>query len=532
MKKILLIFLSLASLYSFAQKSGKYSINNLEINTEYSDFGASYYKNKQVVFSSPKKKTLLSYIIKSEWEPNKQEFLDLYSADMDIDGELINKTKLNKDVNSKWHEADVAFTSDFKTVYFTRDNFHASNLEKDSTGMTNLALFKATVNEDGTWTDVVPLPLNNKNYSVGHPALSKDDSKIYFVSDMPGSVGMTDIYVADILENNTFSNPRNLSSINTSGREMFPYMSKDDVLYFSSDGRNGLGNLDIYASKNDNGTFSDPIPLDAPLNSKADDFAFIINPEKKTGYFSSNRSGGKGDDDIYSFVEEEPIQFECNQSIIAKIIDAKTAKPLAGAKLYVFHNGEMTDEITLDENATYNMDVDCKEHYSFKVQMEGYTPNEEEVNTSERPEYTNKLEIGLHPIPIPVVEVPRIILDPVYFDFDKYNIRQSIDADQELDKIVAIMNQYPEMIVSIESFTDSRGDAAYNKILSLNRAKATKEYMVKKGIDANRIVGVKGMGEENLVNACDGSTKCSEEEHQLNRRTEFVIVNPESYQKK
>jgi outer membrane protein OmpA-like peptidoglycan-associated protein len=479
MKKILIIFLAFTSLYGFAQKSGKYSINNLEINTEYSDFGTAYYKNKQVVFSSPKKKTLLSYIIKSEWKPNKQEFLDLYSADMDIDGELINKTKLNKDVNSKWHEADVTFTSDFSTVYFTRDNYYASNLEKDTTGMTNLALFKATINEDGTWTDVVPLPLNNKNYSVGHPALSGDDSKLYFVSDMPGSVGMTDIYVVDVLGDNTYSSPRNLNSINTKGREMFPFISKDDVLYFSSDGRNGLGNLDIYA-----------------------------------------------------FVEDEPIEFECNQSIITRVIDTKTSKPLTGAKLYVFHNGEMTDEVTLDESATYKMDVDCKEQYSFKVKMEGYTPNEKELTTSERPEYTNKIEIGLTPIPEPVVEIPRIILEPVYFDFDKYHIRKSIDADEELDKIIAIMKQYPEMIISIESFTDSRGDATYNKLLSLNRAKATKEYMVKKGIDSNRIVGVKGMGESNLVNQCDGTVKCTEAEHQLNRRTEFVIVNPESYQKK
>ena len=204
MKKILFIFLIFTSLYSFSQKSGKYSINNLEVNTEYSDFGTTYYKNKQVVFSSPKKKTLLSYIIKNEWKPNKQQFLDLYTTDIDIDGELLNKSQLNKDVNSKWHEANVTFTKDFSTVYFTRDNYYADNLEKDSTGMTNLALFKAKVNEDGTWTDVEPLSFNNKDYSVGHPALSNDDKKLYFVSDMPGSLGMTDIYVVDIIgDNNT-----------------------------------------------------------------------------------------------------------------------------------------------------------------------------------------------------------------------------------------------------------------------------------------------------------------------------------------
>lgn len=531
MKKIVFTFLILTSLYSFSQKSGKYSINNLEVNTEYSDFGAAYYKNKQVVFSSPKKKTFISYIIKNEWKPNKQQFLDLYTADIDIDGELLNKNSLNKDVNSKLHEANVTFTKDFSTVYFTRDNYYAENLEKDSTGMTNLALFKASVNDDGTWTNVEPLPFNDKDYSVGHPTLSGDDKKLYFVSDMPGAVGMTDIYVVDIADDNAFGNPINLRSINTAQREMFPFLSDDGTLYFSSDGRDSMGGLDIFATSIETINTNVPIRLDSPLNSKADDFAFIINTEKKTGYFSSNRSGGKGDDDIYSFIEEFPIEFECNQTIVVRVIDSKTSQALVGANLYVFHNGKMTDEVVLEEGATYNMDVDCKEQYSFKVTMDAYNPTEEALTTSERPEYTNKLEIGLTPIPVVKKEVPKIYIGPIYFNFDKYDIRKSIDADEELDRIVGIMESYPEMIVAIESHTDSRGDAIYNQLLSLNRAKQTKEYMIKKGIAEDRIVDVKGMGESQLTNQCNGTVRCKEDEHQLNRRTMFEIINPKSYQK-
>ncbi len=533
MKKIVFIILVAVTFYSTAQTSGKYSIDNIDINTEYSDYGTAFYKNKQVVFSSLKKRTIMSYVIKNIGDPEKQ-YYDLYSAQMDIDNQLIDKAQLNSNKNSKFHDADLVFTKDFKTVYFTRDNYTNAELNRASDGVAYLALFKADVSEEGTWTNIEPLPFNSTEYSTGHPALSNDNKKLYFISDMPGSLGKTDIYSVDILDNNTYSTPVNLEELNTPKREMFPFMSKDNILYFSSNGRNGLGGLDIYASNFETTVPSEPVHLVSPLNGKRDDFALIIDSEKKTGYFSSNRSGGKGNDDIYSFTEETPIVFDCNQYIVAKIIDAKTTQPLEGATLYVFHNGKMEDEVVLDKEATYKMDVDCKEEFSFKVKMDGYNPTEEALTTSERPEYTNELEIGLTPIPKPEVivkEVPKIYLGPIYFNFDKYAIRKSIDADEELDRIIAIMQSYPEMIVAIESHTDSRGDALYNDFLSQNRAQQTKDYMVKKGIAENRIVGVKGLGESQLTNQCNGTVKCKEEEHQMNRRTMFEIVNPESYQK-
>jgi len=531
MKKIFYIILLLSVSFSFAQTSGKYSIENSDINTEFSDYGTAYYKNKQVVFSSLKKRTIMSYVIKNIGDPEKQ-YYNLYAAQKDIDNQLIDKVQLNNNKNSKFHDADLVFTKDFKKVYFTRDNYTDSQLNRASDGIAYLALFKADVNEDGTWTNIEPLPFNSIEYSTGHPALSNDGKKLYFVSDMPGSLGKTDIYVVNILEDNTYSAPKNLKELNTAKREMFPFMSKDNILYFASDGRNGLGGLDIYASNFETNIPSEPVHLVKPLNSKRDDFSLIIDSEKKTGYFSSNRSGGKGNDDIYSFVEDEPIVFDCNQYIVAKVIDTKTAQPLEGATLYVFHNGKMTDEVILDKEATYKMDVDCKEKYSFKVAMEAYNPAEEALTTSERPEYTNQLEIGLTPIPKVIVKkVPKIYIGPIFFNFDKSNIRKSIDADEELNRIVGIMQSYPEMIVAIESHTDSRGDATYNQLLSQNRAQQTKEYIIKKGIAENRIVGVKGMGESQLTNQCDGTVRCKEEEHELNRRTMFEIVNPESYQK-
>jgi hypothetical protein len=297
MKNILFAILLFISIVGFAQKSGKYTVKNLAVNTENSDFGASFYKNKQVVFASPKAKTFWSTIVKSYWKPNGQRFLNLYSSDVDVDGELINKVELNAEVNSKYHEANVSFTNDFKTVYFTRNNY-LEKVGKDSTGMSNLALYKATIDESGNWIDVVALPFNNVDYSVGHPALSPDNKKLYFSSDMAGGKGATDIYVVDIKGDNVYGTPVNLAAVNTPAQDMFPFVSKNNVLYYSSNCKNNnLGGLDIFAYNFETA----PIHLDSPLNSAEDDFSFIMDSDKKTGYFSSNRTGGKGDDDMYYF---------------------------------------------------------------------------------------------------------------------------------------------------------------------------------------------------------------------------------------
>jgi outer membrane protein OmpA-like peptidoglycan-associated protein len=529
MKKILTLFFLTTSLILFAQKSGEYTVKNLTVNTEYSDFGTTFYKNKQVVFSSPKKKTFWSTIVKDEWKPNGQRFLNLYTSDVDIDGELINKTALNQEVNSKYHEANVTFDKDFTTVYFTRDNYYSKKLEKDETGMTNLALFRADVAENGEWVNIQPVPFNNPDYSVGHPTLSPDGKTLYFVSDMPGGKGQTDIYQVAVMGDNTYGSPVNMSQVNTTDREMFPYVSKDNVMYFSSDRAGGQGELDIYAYN-----FStDPIHLSHPLNSSSDDFAFIMDADSRSGYFSSNRTGGVGDDDIYYFTEDKPVEFDCKQYIVAKVVNGETNEPIENAQLAVFKNGKMLEGVQLTSEGVFKAEAKCKDEFAFKASASEFKPVENELTLSERNEYTNNLTLALNPIPKPkpvVVESPRIYLGPVRFDFNRHNIRKSMDADEELDRIIAIMNQYPDMVVSIESFTDSRGSDAYNKSLSQRRAERTRDYMVKKGIATNRIQGVIGRGEEMPINHCVDGVKCDEDSHQMNRRTEFVIVNPESYQ--
>ncbi len=532
MKKIFILFFAI-SILGYAQDGGKYSVENLSINTKYSEYGPAFAPNKQLVFSALKHRTVSSYIIKNIGDPPKQ-YYDLYVADIDIDGKLINKTKYQSSSNSRYHDSDVVFTSDNKTVYFTRNNYYDSELHKDSKeNIGKLSVFKADVDENGKWSNITQLPFNSTEYSCGHPALSNDDKKLFFVSDRPGTSGKTDIYMVNILPDNQYSEPVNVKALNSSAKEMFLFMDKNNVLYFASDRNGGQGGLDIYASQYKDKVFTEPVHLPAPINSEADDFALVKDVKSKSGYFSSNRSGGMGDDDIYYFEEEKPIEFVCKQDLVAKVFDAKTLKPLKGAQLSVFYQGKKLDEVNLGEDGTYTMnEVKCKDTYNFKAHMKGYHDNEVFIHTPGKTMYTNKANIAMELIPEPPKPViPDIILGPVYFDFDKYHIRHSIDADEELDKIVDIMNKYPEMIVRIESHTDSRGDAQYNLMLSQKRAEATKDYMVRKGISADRIVGVVGKGETVLANNCSDGVKCTEAEHQMNRRTVFIIVNPESYKK-
>jgi len=295
---VVLIF-SIGLLTAQTTESGRFKIKNLSINTKYSDFGTSFYGNSHVVFSSPKNNKSL---IKTVWKPNKQRYLDLYIGSIDTDGEIIEKQQLLREINSKYHQAKVVFTKDLRTIYFTGN---------DSKNTVNLQLFKASVAADGKWINLVKLPFNSDQYSTGHPALSPDNKKLYFISDRPGTFGKTDIYVVDIHEDGTYGKPKNLGpKINTVHNEMFPFISNDHTLYFSSKGHSSIGGLDIFASKANIIGFSQPVNLGIPVNSEKDDFAFIIDSKKMRGYFSSNREKGKGDDDIYSVKLLKPIKTE------------------------------------------------------------------------------------------------------------------------------------------------------------------------------------------------------------------------------
>ena len=525
MRKYITLILFFLSVLLYSQTTpGEYTVKGVKINTKDSEFGTTFFGKDKVVFAAPKDNAVITRTV---WSENKQAFLDLYIGTITEDGEIDGKQRVLGDVNNKFHEGIVSFTKDLKTVYFDANNYTSKNkAKKDSTGIVNIQMYKADVGENGMWTNVVKLPFNNDEYSTGHPALSLDDKKLFMISDRPGSVGKTDIYVVEIKDDGSYGNPKNLGKkINTEEREMFPFISDENILYFSSDGHPGFGDLDVYASKIFDNTVSEPINLEEPVNSKKDDFAYIIDDSNHKGYFSSSRKGGKGDDDIYGFVASPPLYIECNQ-VISGIVRDKDSQELLPGSMVVLQdeNGNELESVTAnDKDASFSFEVPCDTKFKIIGTQQGYLREEFDVKTVNDIDVDPmEVYLDLPPELIVVNEKIMININTIYFDFDKWNIRP--DAAKELDKVIAVMKEHPSMVIEGGSHTDSRAREAYNQVLSEKRAKATVDYIIAAGIDPSRLTA-KGYGEMQLVNNCSSFVKCTREEHQLNRRTEFVIVN-------
>lgn len=494
-------------------------LENLDINSAYSDFGPMFYKG-DLVYST----TIDSSYFKTEkygW--NDQPYLNMQLGKIsETQSNVTFKERFGKDITTKYHEACIAFSPDEKTIYFTRNNYNGK-LKRDSKGINNIKIFSATASEnsDGTvsWKDVQELPFNSDDYSVGHPSVSKDGKKLYFVSDMPGTIGSTDIFVVDILGNNQFSQPKNLGEkINTTGREMFPYIT-DQALYFSSDGFLGLGGLDVFESRINDGSFDTPANLGAPLNSNRDDFGYIVNEATNRGFVCSNRKTGKGDDDIYSF------ERSCNQAISSYVFDAISNNRIAGAMVTLKNaNGIKVAETVsqLDGKYDFNNNVNCNTPYTIEVSKENYNNNTKAIVTANSSGKTEAV-VGLDPALI-VREngLLKIKIGIIYFDLDKSEIRY--DAAIELNKVVLLMYQYNTVVIKIESHTDSRANDQYNLELSDRRAKATRDYLISQGVAPERIESAIGYGETQLLNNCSNGVPCTEAQHQVNRRSEFIIT--------
>jgi outer membrane protein OmpA-like peptidoglycan-associated protein len=514
------------SVLNYAQnKQERYSIKNLSINNAYSNFGTSFFGTDKMIFAAPAKR---NYIINNTWKPNGQPFLDLYEGTISANGEITNVKKFSPKINTKFHEADVTFTKDKKTVYFSRSNYYNGKYRKDTLGINRIKMFKASVAPNNGWTNIESMPFNSDNYSTGQPTLSEDGKTLYFVSDMPGTLGSKDIFKVAVNDDGTYGKPVNLGpEVNTPGREMFPFIDGNNDLYYSTDGRpDGRGMLDIYVNRITSDGILPAVNLGDNINSDKDDFAFIIDKDKRSGYFSSNRINGKGDDDIYYFHEEIPLVYECNQTLTIIVKSKKTGEIVPDADLKIYKGSELLVEgEKTNEQGEFIYNTDCETSYRIEASKKYFIPVSKEIKTSNKNKENKKIELIL-PIDEFVVLRDKVMIDinTIYFDYDKFNIRR--DAALELDKVVAIMKKYPKLIVECGSHTDSRGPDEYNNILSEKRAKATVDYIVSKGIAPNRITG-KGYGETQLTNNCSNGVKCTEEAHQLNRRTEFVIANPE-----
>ncbi len=501
-----------------------FDIKNMAINTEYSDFSPMFLDSNQVVFASARDS---SFFNTRRYKWNNQPYLDLYVAKINEESQdLKDALKFSKKINTKYHEASVTFSPDKKTIYFTRNNY-GKKLRRDKNGVNHLKIYRSR-KVDEEWTEAEELPFNSDNYSTGHPALSPDGKQLYFVSDMPGSIGETDIFVVDVLENGTYSEPRNLGpEINTEKKEMFPFINAEK-LYFSSNGHTGLGGLDVFeAAYNEEEGFQEVLNLGKPVNSNRDDFSYIVDEKTQKGFFASNRAGGKGDDDIYSFkklvVEEVPTNQNAIAGTVTELITGDIM-PKTLVQLLDENNIKLKEVVTDDDGHFIFEDLDENTKYTLKTVKDEFFEDQREVATTQND--TTIVDISMRRLKEMIAiedGIKKLKTEMIHFDFDRYNIRR--DAAEELDKLVAVMKEYPNMVIKIESHTDSRGKRIYNRYLSDSRAKSTRDYIIKQGIAPERIESAIGYGEERLLNECDGSVACTEQKHYLNRRSEFIIVN-------
>ena len=557
--------------------------------------------------------------------------------------------KFSKSLNTKYHEGPMTFTSDGKKVIFTRNNFNNGKFKTSADKINKLKIYIGDDKGAGQWNNIKEVPFNSNEYSTGHPSLTKDDKLMYFVSDMPGGFGGTDLYVVQY-NGGAFGTPVNLGpEINTSGNEMFPFVDERGNLYFSSDGHAGLGDLDVfYAQITDGSKLKGKIKnMGTPINSSKDDFGFIADGERKMGYLSSNRKRGGTDDDIYRFTRECDEKPDCEEVQVI-VYDAESKMPLDNADVAVVMDGK-TEMKKTDTNGTFKICLEEGKECELKASREGYMPNtvackegettidiplsrikevavdSSAVSTTDGSSTTGTATtdtgtpvdgnaVGYqgqttgNAIPCPATKTIRgrvtankdkrslsgvtvtlknecdgsvqsfvtgadgryqfeicegcdymieankdnfgsrgnkikklgkggpktinanlsmfeegdvVAIENIYYDYGRCNIRA--DASRELDKLATMLKRYKSMRVEIRSHTDSRATTEFNQKVSEGRSKAVVKYLVKKGISASRLEAT-GYGESQLLNECADGVECTEEQHAVNRRTEFKVI--------
>ena len=572
------------------------TIKNLDGNTKFLDMCISFYKD-QLVYSSAKDTFSM---IKNTYDWNNQAFLDLYLTNPGLLPTKIDSRSAFETVNSRFHEGPVCFTSDFNTMFFTRNNYFNGHVSTMPDGTNNLKIFISDFNGK-EWKNVRGLPFNSDRYSVGHPALSSDNKTLYFISDMPGGYGETDIYKSE-WTNGNWGTPLNLGeSINTSGKEMFTYVDKEGILYFASNGQPGNGGLDVFAAKEEKSGIYKVVNLVSPINSPFDDFGLVVNNDSLIGYFTSNRTGGKGDDDNYSFVVNRI-------DLRVLVYDDFSKKLLPGSKIALMsETGAVIESKVADTNGAAEFSVKPRERYQLIAEKSSYNPEIKKIEIkgslfdfmqqediylkqgfpyltieiidkesgliipkaildisegkydeatlednngvirmkmNESTDYTFYVtaeeyfektvkysSIGKAPGEYSLtIELEKLsagkqfVLDDLYYDLDKYNIRP--DAAIVLDRLHKILADNPEIRIEIGSHTDSRASTEYNQKLSQRRSESVMAYLISKGIAPSRLVA-KGYGESELINHCADGVVCPEVDHQANRRTVIEILNPE-----
>ncbi|KAB1069740.1 OmpA family protein [Tamlana haliotis] len=477
-------------------------------NTEFSEIGSGFFKEKFIMVSSKKVGGL------SKIDPKTGEsFKDLYCLDVNPeDGFISRPLSYSRILNTHFSEDQITFSKSETTVYYTRSS-HENSLE--------FKLYKSDLEagSNGNWINETLLSVNQDNVSVETPFVNHAGNKLYFSANYPNSQGGFDIYVSDINSDGTLGTPKNLGSmVNTTKDEKYPALSLDDkYLFFASKGHNNIGGYDLFRSKLSNSGTKQARNLGNTINTKQDDIAFFL-ATKRRGYVSSNKPGGIGSYDVY-IVTNHPVL----QSLRGTVSDVDSKIKLPNAELILFDDdGQEISRTTTNELGAFKFPVNVApfEEYSITTTKEGFITNSLAFtadHTEDKFKYI--IDIELQPT-VPVIVDQKIVLENIYFDFDKWNIKE--ESFLTLNKVVTILNNNPDMKLDIQGHTDNRGSASYNLTLSKRRAASTMKYLVEHGITAERLQS-EGFGETKPLIDC--KSNCSEEEHHTNRRIEFLIVD-------
>ena len=521
------------------KNSGNYSLYKTDINSENSDFGPNFYDNESIIFASS-----LETTGDKNFKWSNEPYLDLFIAKIDSLGNLSEREALKGEVNTKYHESTATISNDGKTMYFTRNNFFKGRLKSARDKEVKLKIYKATKTSN-SWGSIEELPFNGDQYSTAHPALSPDNKKLYFSSDMPGSFGKSDIWFVFIFEDGKYSQPVNMGpNVNTEFRESFPFVDKSNHLYFSSDGKLGLGGFDIFTTKlNERGYPFKSINLGLPINSAFDDFGYVYNQKRDFGYFSSNHNGlnGSSSDEVYKIIKrananysrrtnafEQSLQnkkAECDLTIEGKIYDSFTKELLIGAKVELLNtNKNVIRKLIVDENGSYQFDnkVDCSKAYYLRASNGiSYSTRQLQLDISEGQKLIENIDLRWTTDCLPDDLICVLGVEPIFFELNKATLKRN--SILSLNRVMVALIKHPDMALQISSYADSRASKEYNRILSLKRARVTKNWLISKGIDPSRLL-IKALGEENKDNICIDNVDCSEAEYQLNRKSTFKIL--------
>jgi outer membrane protein OmpA-like peptidoglycan-associated protein/tetratricopeptide (TPR) repeat protein len=601
---------SLDQVNSLSKDNGMYTLELMSINSAASDFGPTLYRDTGIIFCSNRQPD--AYVKERDSWTNAP-FLQIYQAFKDSSGMITSAKPIDsKAVNKKFHEGTSSYSEKMQELYFDRSNYNGKKVKLAADKTNKLKIFRLVWLPDQVrWGDEVieAVPFNDKEYSVCHPALSKDGKTLFFSSDKPGGYGGMDLYTTTREIGGQWGTPVNLGpTVNTSANEMFPFLADDGTLYLASNGHLGLGGLDVFSTQRvGKASWQTPENLGYPINTNSDDFGYIIDKDNKKGYIVSNRPGGMGDDDIYSFTKKGAM-------VDVIVYDARTEKVIEGAKVVMFEGtAEKANKLT-DKDGKSTFAASPKKVYKFTASKDGYLPNEQTVEIKEkqapiriplvRTEGINlevtvldkrtrdplseakvklvnltsnkeencttnqdgKCMFSLDPNTNYRIEGSKDLGDPetkyltvtstlstqgkeapatlyavlelekvkkgiaikienIYYDLDKWYIRP--DAAKELDKLVKVLQDNPTMEIELSSHTDCRATAKYNMELSTKRAQSAVAYIATQGVDPKRMIAA-GYGETRLLNkcSCEGTVivPCTEDEHQLNRRTEFKIL--------